>query len=38
MEQGEPYAVIAAGPGAVLVGSVGAPDDYISTVWLSPPR
>lgn len=38
MEQGEPYAVVAAGPGAVAVGSFGAPDNYIPTVWLSPAR
>ena len=38
MEQGEPYAVVVAGPGAVSVGSFGAPDDYIPTVWLSPAR
>ena len=38
MEQGEPYAVVVAGTGAVSVGSVGAPDNYIPTVWLSPAR
>ena len=38
MEQGEPYAVVPAGPGAVAVGSFGAPDNYIPTVWLSPAR
>jgi hypothetical protein len=37
-EQGEPYAVAAGGPGIVIVGSFGAPDDYIPTVWLSPAR
>ena len=37
-EQGEFYAVAAAGPGLVAVGSFGAPDDYIPTVWLSPAR
>ena len=37
-EQGEMYAVAAAGPGIVAVGSVGAPDDYIPSVWLSPGR
>ena len=35
--QGEPGAVIADGPGYVAVGTVGAPDNYIPTVWLSPP-
>jgi hypothetical protein len=35
--QGEPGAVIADGPGFVAVGTVGAPDHYIPTVWLSPP-
>ena len=37
-EQGEFYALIPAGPGAVAVGSFGAPDNYIPTVWLSPAR
>jgi hypothetical protein len=37
-EQGEIYAVAAADPGLVAVGSFGAPDDYIPTVWLSPAR
>jgi hypothetical protein len=37
-QQGEIYAVAAAGPGLVAVGSFGAPDDYIPTVWLSPGR
>jgi hypothetical protein len=37
-EQGEFYAVAAAGPGVVAVGSFGEPDDYIPTVWLSPAR
>jgi hypothetical protein len=37
-EQGEFYAVTAAGPGVVAVGSFGEPDDYIPTVWLSPAR
>jgi hypothetical protein len=35
--QGEPGAVIADGPGYVAIGTVGAPDNYIPTVWLSPP-
>jgi hypothetical protein len=35
--QGEPSAVIADGSGYVAVGTVGAPDNYIPTVWLSPP-
>jgi hypothetical protein len=37
-EQVEIYAVAAAGPGLVAVGSVGAPDDYIPYVLLSPGR
>ena len=36
LEQGEPYAVTTGGPGLIAVGSFGAPDDYIPTVWLSP--
>jgi hypothetical protein len=35
--QGEPAAVFADGPVYVAVGTVGAPDNYIPTVWLSPP-
>ena len=35
-EQGEFYAVIAGGPGVVAVGSYGAPDSYVPTVWVSP--
>lgn len=34
--QGEPQAVIPDGPGFVATGTVGAPDNYIPTVWLSP--
>jgi hypothetical protein len=34
--QGEPTAVIPDGPGYVATGTVGAPDNYIPTVWLSP--
>jgi len=37
-EQGEFYAVVPGGPGIVAVGSFGAPDDYLPTVWLSPDR
>ena len=37
-QQAELYAVVAAGPGVVAVGSFGAPDDYIPTVLLSPAR
>jgi hypothetical protein len=37
-EQGEFYAAVAGGPGVIAVGSFGAPDNYIPTVWLSPPR
>jgi hypothetical protein len=36
--QGEPQAVIPDGAGFVSVGTVGAPDNYIPTVWLSPSR
>jgi hypothetical protein len=34
--QGEPQAVIPDGPGYVATGTIGAPDNYIPTVWLSP--
>ena len=34
--QGEPQAVIPDGAGYVATGTVGAPDNYIPTVWLSP--
>jgi hypothetical protein len=37
-QQVELYAIAAAGPGVVAVGSFGAPDDYIPTVLLSPGR
>lgn len=37
-QQGEFYAVTPGGPGIIAVGSFGAPDDYIPTVWLSPGR
>jgi hypothetical protein len=40
-EQGEFYAIAAgwpAGPGAVAVGSYGAPDSYVPTVWITPAR
>ena len=36
--QGEPLAVIADGAGYVAAGTVGAPDNFIPTVWLSPSR
>jgi hypothetical protein len=36
--QGEPLAVIPDGAGYVAVGTVGAPDNFIPTVWLSPSR
>jgi hypothetical protein len=36
--QGEPQAVVPDGAGFVAVGTVGAPDNYIPTVWLSPSR
>jgi len=35
-EQGEFYAITPGGPGAIVVGSFGAPDSYVPTVWLSP--
>jgi hypothetical protein len=35
-EQAEFYAIAARGPGAVVVGSFGAPDSYVPKVWLSP--
>jgi hypothetical protein len=34
--QGEPEAVLAWRDRLVIVGSRGAPDNYIPTVWLSP--
>jgi hypothetical protein len=37
-EQGEFYAIAAGGPGAVAVGSFGAPDSYVPIVWLTPGR
>jgi hypothetical protein len=37
-EQGEFYAITPAGPGVIVVGSFGAPDSYVPTVWLSPGR
>jgi len=37
-EQGEFYAITAGGPGAIAVGSFGAPDSYVPTVWVSPAR
>ncbi len=37
-QQGEMYALAPGGPGIVAVGSYGAPDNYIPTVWLSPAR
>jgi hypothetical protein len=37
-EQGEFYAVTPGGPGAIAVGSFGAPDSYVPTIWLSPGR
>jgi hypothetical protein len=36
--QAEPVSVIADGPGYVAVGTVGAPDNFIPKVWLSPPE
>ena len=37
-EQGEFYAIAAGGAGAVAVGSFGAPDSYVPTVWRTPAR
>jgi hypothetical protein len=36
LNQGEMLAVAPGGPGYVAVGTFGAPDDYVPTVWLSP--
>ena len=36
--QAEPLAVIPDGPGYVAAGTVGAPDNFIPTIWLSPAR
>ena len=37
-QQGEFYAITPGGPGAIVVGSFGAPDSYVPTIWLSPGR
>ena len=37
-EQVELYAVTPGGPGAIAVGSFGAPDSYVPTIFLSPAR
>ena len=37
-QQAEFYAVTAGGPGAIVVGSFGAPDAYVPQVWVSPAR
>jgi hypothetical protein len=37
-EQAEFYAITPGGPGALVVGSFGAPDSYVPGVWLSPAR
>ena len=37
-EQGEFYAITPGGPGVIAVGSFGAPDSYVPTIWLSPGR
>jgi hypothetical protein len=37
-QQGEFYAITPGGPGVIAVGSFGAPDSYVPTVWLSPGR
>lgn len=36
LNQGEMLALTPGGPGYVAVGTFGAPDDYVPTVWLSP--
>jgi hypothetical protein len=37
-QQAEFYAITPGGPGAIVVGSFGAPDSYVPRVWLSPGR
>jgi hypothetical protein len=37
MGQAEPSAVVAFGGRFVMVGTFGAPDNYIPRVWISPP-
>jgi hypothetical protein len=37
-QQAEFYAITAGGPGAIVVGSFGAPDSYVPQVWVSPAR
>jgi photosystem II stability/assembly factor-like uncharacterized protein len=37
MGQAEPEAVVSFGPGYVMVGTFGAPDNYIPRAWVSPP-
>jgi hypothetical protein len=37
-QQAEWYAITAGGPGAIVVGSFGAPDAYEPRVWVSPAR
>jgi hypothetical protein len=37
-QQGEFYAITPGGPGAIAVGSFGAPDSYVPTIWLTPGR
>ena len=37
-QQGEFYAITTGGPGVIAVGSFGAPDSYVPTIWLSPGR
>jgi hypothetical protein len=38
LEQGEMLSIVRNGPGFVATGSFGAPDNYVPTIWLSPPR
>jgi hypothetical protein len=37
-QQAEFYAITPGGLGAIVVGSFGAPDSYVPTIWLSPAR
>jgi hypothetical protein len=37
-QQGEFYAITPGGPGVIAVGSFGAPDSYVPTIWFSPGR
>jgi hypothetical protein len=37
-EQGEFYAIAPGGPGAIAVGSFGAPDSYVPRIWITPAK